>query len=52
MHVQGYRENGRIDTPLGLLMRNQADRFSLTLDAIKRVPKLQAEGSKWPKDQK
>src|SRR5216684_1316694 len=46
MHVHGYREKGSIDTPLGLLMRNQADRFSLALDAINRVPKLQAEGSK------
>ncbi len=45
MHVHGYREKGSIDTPLGLLMRNQADRFSLALDAINRVPKLQAEGS-------
>jgi xylulose-5-phosphate/fructose-6-phosphate phosphoketolase len=46
MHVHGYREKGSIDTPLGLLMRNQADRFSLALDAINRVPKLQADGSK------
>src|SRR5258707_6903413 len=46
MHVHGYREKGSIDTPLGLLMRNQADRFSLAIDAINRVPKLQAEGSK------
>jgi xylulose-5-phosphate/fructose-6-phosphate phosphoketolase len=46
MHVHGYRERGSIDTPLGLLMRNEADRFSLAIDAINRVPKLQAAGSK------
>jgi xylulose-5-phosphate/fructose-6-phosphate phosphoketolase len=46
MHVHGYREKGSIDTPLGLLMRNQADRFSLAIDAINRVTKLQADGSK------
>src|SRR5205807_8441099 len=54
LHVHGYREKGSIDTPLGLLMRNQADRFSLALDAINRVPKLQADGSKvkeWLKGQ-
>ncbi len=44
MHVHGYREKGSIDTPLGLLMRNQADRFSLAIDAINRVTKLQADG--------
>jgi xylulose-5-phosphate/fructose-6-phosphate phosphoketolase len=26
-------------------MRNRADRFSLAIDAINRVPKLQADGS-------
>jgi len=54
MHVHGYREKGSIDTPLGLLMRNQADRFSLAIDAINRVPKLQADASnvkEWLKTQ-
>ncbi len=45
MHVHGYKEKGSIDTPLGLTIQNQADRFSLALDAIDRVPQLQESGA-------
>ncbi|MDQ2947454.1 MAG: phosphoketolase family protein, partial [Acidobacteriota bacterium] len=45
MHVHGYKEKGSIDTPLGLTIQNQADRFSLALDAIDRVPQLQGYGA-------
>ena len=40
MHVHGYREKGSIDTPLGLTIQNQVDRFSLAIDVIDRVPRL------------
>ena len=40
MHVHGYGEKGSIDTPLGLTIQNQVDRFSLAIDVIDRVPGL------------
>src|SRR5262249_34103853 len=40
IHVRGYKELGNINTPLELAIRNQADRFSLAIDAIDRVPRL------------
>ena len=45
MHVHGYKEKGSIDTPLGLTIQNQADRFSLAIDVIDRVPRLQKSGA-------
>jgi phosphoketolase len=30
IHVRGYKEQGNINTPLELAIRNQTDRFSLT----------------------
>jgi xylulose-5-phosphate/fructose-6-phosphate phosphoketolase len=44
MHVHGYREKGNINTPLDLAIQNQIDRFSLAIDVIDRVPKLQRIG--------
>jgi xylulose-5-phosphate/fructose-6-phosphate phosphoketolase len=41
IHVRGYKEKGNINTPLELLIRNQVDRFNLSIDVIDRVPKLQ-----------
>jgi xylulose-5-phosphate/fructose-6-phosphate phosphoketolase len=54
MHVHGYKEKGSIDTPLGLTIQNQADRFSLAIDVIDRVPRLQKSGAHvrdWLQDQ-
>jgi xylulose-5-phosphate/fructose-6-phosphate phosphoketolase len=54
MHVRGYKEKGSINTPLGLLMLNQVDRFSLAIDVIDRVPHLQRTGAHvkaWLQDQ-
>ncbi len=45
MHVRGYKEKGSIDTPLGLAMLNQIDRFSLAIDVIDRVPRLRVTGA-------
>ena len=45
MHVRGYKEKGNINTPMELAMNNEVDRFSLAIDAIDRVPKLQKIGS-------
>lgn len=44
-HVRGYKEKGNINTPLELAIANEIDRFSLAIDAIDRVPKLQKIGS-------
>jgi len=54
IHVRGYKEKGNIDTPLGLAMLNQVDRFNLAIDVIDRVPKLQVIGAdlkEWLKGQ-
>ncbi|HTY26127.1 MAG TPA: phosphoketolase family protein [Desulfomonilaceae bacterium] len=54
LHVRGYKEYGDIDTPLGLAIKNQIDRFNLAIDVIDRVPKLNVVGAhvkEWLKDQ-
>jgi len=45
LHVRGYKEKGNINTPLELAINNQIDRFSLAIDVIDRVPRLQARGA-------
>jgi xylulose-5-phosphate/fructose-6-phosphate phosphoketolase len=44
LHVRGYKEKGNINTPLELAIENEIDRFTLAMDAIRRVPKLQRIG--------
>ena len=44
LHVRGYKEKGNINTPMELAMNNETDRFSLAIDAIDRIPKLQKTG--------
>jgi xylulose-5-phosphate/fructose-6-phosphate phosphoketolase len=45
LHVRGYKEKGSINTPLDLAIQNQIDRFSLAMDVIDRVPRLQVSGA-------
>ena len=45
LHVRGYKEQGNINTPLELAIRNQLDRFSLAMDAIDRIPCLKVAGA-------
>jgi xylulose-5-phosphate/fructose-6-phosphate phosphoketolase len=45
LHVRGYKEKGSINTPLELAIRNEVDRFSLAIDVIDRVPRLQITGA-------
>jgi xylulose-5-phosphate/fructose-6-phosphate phosphoketolase len=45
LHVRGYKEKGNINTPMELAINNQTDRFSLAIDAIDRIPKLQRNGA-------
>jgi xylulose-5-phosphate/fructose-6-phosphate phosphoketolase len=45
IHVRGYKEKGNINTPLELAIRNQIDRFTLAIDVIDRVPRLQGTGA-------
>ncbi len=45
LHVRGYKEKGSINTPLELAMLNEIDRFSLAIDVIDRVPRLQVIGA-------
>ncbi len=45
LHVRGYKEKGNINTPMELAINNQIDRFSLAIDVIDRVPKLQRIGA-------
>jgi xylulose-5-phosphate/fructose-6-phosphate phosphoketolase len=44
IHVRGYKEHGSINTPLELAIENNIDRFSLAMDVVDRVPKLQKIG--------
>jgi xylulose-5-phosphate/fructose-6-phosphate phosphoketolase len=44
VHVRGYKEKGSINTPMELAIENEIDRFSLAIDAINRVPKLEKIG--------
>ena len=44
-HLPGHKEKGNINTPMELAINNQTDRFSLAIDAIDRVPKLQRIGA-------
>ncbi|MGA8489603.1 MAG: phosphoketolase family protein [Terriglobales bacterium] len=44
IHVRGYKEKGSITTPLELAIENNIDRFSLAMDVVNRVPKLQKIG--------
>jgi xylulose-5-phosphate/fructose-6-phosphate phosphoketolase len=45
LHVRGYKEKGNINTPLELSIENEGDRFSLAIDVIDRVPRLQVAGA-------
>jgi len=45
IHVRGYKEQGNINTPLELAIRNQTDRFSLAIDAIDRMPRFRVTGA-------
>jgi xylulose-5-phosphate/fructose-6-phosphate phosphoketolase len=45
LHVRGYKEKGNINTPLELAIENEIDRFSLAIDVINRVPRLQVAGA-------
>ena len=41
-HVRGYREEGTTTTPFDMMVLNNLDRFQLALDAINRVPIMEA----------
>jgi len=43
IHVRGYKEEGTTTTPFDMCVLNNIDRFQLTLDAIKRVPRLKSQ---------
>ena len=45
LHVRGYKERGNINTPMELAIDNEIDRFTLAIDVIDRVPKLQSIGA-------
>lgn len=45
IHVRGYTEQGNINTPLELAIRNKTDRFSLAIDAIDRMDHLHNRGA-------
>ncbi|MGI8959596.1 MAG: phosphoketolase family protein [Bryobacteraceae bacterium] len=41
IHVRGYKEEGTTTTPFDMTVLNNMDRFQLTFDAIRRIPRLQ-----------
>jgi xylulose-5-phosphate/fructose-6-phosphate phosphoketolase len=52
-HVRGYKEEGTTTTPFDMTVLNQLDRYDLAIDAIDRVPGLQAhagQAREWLRD--
>jgi xylulose-5-phosphate/fructose-6-phosphate phosphoketolase len=45
LHVHGYKEKGNINTPLELAIENEIDRFTIAMDIVSRVPRLQRVGA-------
>jgi len=45
LHVRGYKEKGNINTPMELAMNNEIDRYTLAIDALDRIPRLQKIGA-------
>jgi len=45
MHVRGYQEKGTTTTPFDMVVMNELDRFHLAIEAIERVPGLEARGT-------
>jgi xylulose-5-phosphate/fructose-6-phosphate phosphoketolase len=43
MHVRGYKEEGTTTTPFDMVVRNNMDRFQLSIDTIHRIPGLKAD---------
>jgi xylulose-5-phosphate/fructose-6-phosphate phosphoketolase len=43
IHVRGYREEGTTTTPFDMVVLNNLDRYQLALDAIRRIPRLEAQ---------
>jgi xylulose-5-phosphate/fructose-6-phosphate phosphoketolase len=41
IHVRGYEEEGTTTTPFDMTVLNSLDRYTLALDAVKYVPRLQ-----------
>ena len=46
IHVRGYDEEGTTTTPFDMVVLNRMDRFTLALDAIRRVPRLKSIADK------
>ncbi len=40
MHVHGFKEEGTTTTPFDMVVLNELDRFHLSLNALKRLPKI------------
>jgi len=40
IHVRGYKEEGATTTPFDMVVRNDLDRFHLTIDVVDRAPRL------------
>jgi xylulose-5-phosphate/fructose-6-phosphate phosphoketolase len=45
LHVHGYNERGNINTPMELAIANSIDRYTLAIDVIDRVARLQSVGA-------
>ena len=43
LHVRGYKEEGTTTTPFDMCVLNNIDRYQLTVDVIRRVPRLGTE---------
>ena len=41
IHTRGYKEEGTTTTPFDMVVLNNIDRYQLSLDVVRRVPRLQ-----------
>ena len=44
LHVRGYKEEGTTTTPFDMVVLNNMDRFQLTMDTLRRVPRFKSVG--------
>ena len=43
IHVRGYKEEGTTTTPFDMVVLNNLDRYTLALDAIRRIPRFASQ---------
>jgi xylulose-5-phosphate/fructose-6-phosphate phosphoketolase len=45
LHVRGYKEEGTTTTPFDMVVMNNMDRFTLAIDALRRLPQFDSDAA-------